>query len=152
MELHTTHLPAAARGRKLDAVGGSGGDHPAFRRPGVKRVHKISEGRIRQRREEAVRGTRKQIVPSDVRHLQAGARRETHHAPRPMGEAGNSGRFLAALEKNLVAEANPEVWTVRRQPRTHRTGQPAFLEAASAITKRPHPGKHNRRTVLKPRR
>ena len=71
-------------------------------------------------------------VPAHVRHLEAGVREAAHMATQNT-QAGGTGAFLAAVEKNLVPDTDAQEWLVLRHPSAYGFHQSLPVQRGGAI-------------------
>src|SRR5258706_4053437 len=136
MELRRENIIAGDGGGKVvGRVAGRGRLEPGVGGLAVVAVHEIEAAAVGDALPERVRGALPHLVPSHVRDLHAGPRREPAHLPRqqpqPRGVA-----LGAPLEEHLLADAKPEEGLFAGA-RDDRLGEPALVQHAHAVGHRP---------------
>ena len=77
------------------------------------------------------------LVPSHVRYLQAGVLGKMHDLPLERAESLHSGRFFTRLEKQLVAEADPEIGQAIGEPSPDEFPKPGLAKLPGTVPERP---------------
>ena len=95
--------------------------------------------------ERAVRPEDLDLVPADLRNLQAGLRREAHDlAAKNVQPRRATVELLALLKQRLVANANTKEQPAGADEVLHPAEQILALHRTDAIVERTHAGQHHR--------
>src|SRR6266536_2463970 len=109
---------------------------------GVVRVHEVEVAAARDAVQQRVVVFEPDVVPADLRHLQAWRCRKTAHDTRQNAQALDAATFFAAVEQQLLPNAHTEERPPRRGVRPQWLDQPEARKRAHGVLGRADTRQH----------
>lgn len=146
MKLGRENVFAPDGGGEGFAVSGAGSHNGGLSRLGKKAVNEIDVAPRRNSAKERAIGTNHiELVPTDLRDLEAALARESNHFAGKDPQAGSATvELFALLEQGLVPHTDAQKRSPRADEVARRFEQSLVLQGVHAIIERAHTGKHGR--------